>query len=129
MARDGLVATAGFGTGAPGTICGCVGITDVTTAAGWIAGLAIVALIAAGWRKPARATADPARALRPSRAPVGVPVEEAPTPLYRPASVWRRVWSLAAGSVIAVISGAVAATVLGFGFAYVVVTLSTMLKK
>ncbi len=106
-----------------------MGITDVTTAAGWIAGLAIVGLIAAGWRKPARATADPARALRPGRAPVGIPVEEAPTPLYRPASVWRRVWALMAGSVIAVVTGAVAATVLGFGFAYVVVTLSTMLKK
>jgi hypothetical protein len=64
-----------------------VGITDVTTAAAWIVGLAIVALIAAGWRKRARATADPARARLPSRAPVGIPMEEVHAPLYRPASV------------------------------------------
>ena len=106
-----------------------MGITDVTTAALWIAGLAIVSMVAAGWRKPARATADPARARRPNRAPVGIPMEEARAPLYRPASIWRRVWSLCAGSVVAVVTGAVLATVVGFGFAYAVVTLSDMLKK
>ncbi|MEO5902040.1 MAG: hypothetical protein ABIR68_18180 [Ilumatobacteraceae bacterium] len=106
-----------------------MGITDVTTAALWIAGLAIVAMVAAGWRKPARATADPARARRPSRAPVGIPMEEVHAPLYRPASIWRRVWSFCAGSVVAVVTGAVLATVVGFGFAYGVVTLSDMLKK
>lgn len=91
--------------------------------------MAIISLIAAGWRKPARATADPARALRPGRAPVGIPLEEAAAPLYRPTSVWRRVWALFAGSVMAVVSGALLATVAGFGVAYVVITLSTMLKK
>jgi hypothetical protein len=106
-----------------------VGITDVTTAALWIAGLAIVSMVAAGWRKPARATADPARARRPRRAPVGIPMEELHAPLYRPATIWRRVWSLCAGSVVAVVTGAVLATFLGFGFAYTVVTLSTMLKR
>jgi len=92
-----------------------VGITDVTTAAAWIVGLAIVALIAAGWRKRARATADPARARLPSRAPVGIPMEDVHAPLYRPASIWRRVWSLGAATVIAIITGAVLATFLGFG--------------
>lgn len=106
-----------------------MGITDVTTAAFWIAGLAIVAMITAGWRKPARATADPARARRPQRAHVGIPLEETHAPLYRPASIWRRVWSLCAGSVVAIVTGAVVATFAGFGFAFAVVTLSNMLKK
>jgi len=106
-----------------------VGITDVTTAAAWIVGLAIVALIAAGWRKRARATADPARARLPSRAPVGIPMEEVHAPLYRPASIWRRVWSLGAGTVIAIVTGAVLATFLGFGLAFAVITLTEMLKK
>lgn len=56
-------------------------------------------------------------------------MEEVHAPLYRSASIWRRVWSLCAGSVVAVVTGAVLATVLGFGFAYGVVTLSNMLKK
>jgi hypothetical protein len=110
-------------------ICCSVGITDVTTAALWIAGLAIVAMVASGWRKPARATADPARARRPGHAPIGIPMEEAHAPFYRPATIWRRVWSLCAGSVIAIITGAVLATFVGFGFAYGVVTFANMLKK
>ena len=115
--------------GSAGTLVCCVGITDVTTAAAWIVGLAIVALIAAGWRKRARATADPARARLPSRAPVGIPMEEVHAPLYRPASIWRRVWSLGAGTVIAILTGAVLATFLGFGLAFAVITLTEMLKK
>ncbi|MCU1500830.1 MAG: hypothetical protein JWM12_184 [Ilumatobacteraceae bacterium] len=56
-------------------------------------------------------------------------MEEAHAPLYRPATIWRRVWSLCAGSVVAIITGAVLATFLGFGFAYAVITFSNMLKK
>jgi hypothetical protein len=106
-----------------------VRITEVTTAAGWIAGLAIVAMIAAGWRKPARATADPARARRPARAPVGIPLAESRAPLYRPASLWRRLWALAASSAMALVTGALLATLVAFAMAYGVVVLSTMLKR
>ena len=115
--------------GCTGTLGSRVGITEVTTAAAWIVGLAIVSMIAAGWRKSARATADPARARRPSRAPVGIPMEDVHAPLYRPASIWRRVWSLGAGTVIAIVTGAVLATFLGFGLAFAVITLTEMLKK
>ena len=115
--------------GCAGTRGARVGVTEVTTAAAWIVGLAIVSMIAAGWRKSARATADPARARRPSRAPVGIPMEDVHAPLYRPASIWRRLWSLVAGSAIAVVTGALLATFLGFGIAYAVITLSNMLKK
>ncbi|HQZ33760.1 MAG TPA: hypothetical protein PK020_05000 [Ilumatobacteraceae bacterium] len=104
-------------------------ITEVTTAAGWIAGLAIVALIAAGWRKPARATADPARARRPSSAPAGVEVKEVRAPLARRSPWWRRLWSIAASSVLAVWIGAVVATVIGFGTAALIITLTNMLKQ
>lgn len=88
-----------------------------------------MALIATGWRKTARATADPARARRPHRAPSGVEVTALQTPLDPPPSVFRRVWSVIAGSVLAIWIGAVAATVIGFGVAYAVITLTHMLKR
>jgi hypothetical protein len=106
-----------------------VSITEVTTAAGWIAGLAIVALIATGWRKPARATADPARARRPASAPTGLQVAELKAPMARRSPWWRRLWSVLAGSVLAIWIGAVVATILGFGTAWLVITLTNLLKK
>lgn len=112
-----------------GTMSDCVSITEVTTAAGWIAGLAIVALIAAGWRKTARATADPARARDPGAAPWGVEVMAGPTQFERPTRWYRRVWSVVAGSVLGVWLGAVVATILGFGVAFAVITLTHMLKR
>ena len=41
----------------------------------------------------------------------------------------RRVWSVVASSVLAVWVGAVLATVLGFGIAWAVITLTQMLKQ
>lgn len=107
----------------------CVSITEVTTAAGWIAGLAIVALIATGWRKTARATAAPARARRPMRAHVGLEVAEQPAPMHRRVPVWRKVWAVGASAGLAVWVGAITATVLGFGVAWLVITLTGMLKR
>lgn len=124
LVRGALTAGAGSGT-----ISSCVSITEVTTAAGWIAGLAIVALIAAGWRKPARATADPARARRPSSAPVGVEVSEIKAPMAHRSPWWRRLWSVVAGSVLAIWVGAVLATIIGIGTAALIITLTNMLKR
>jgi hypothetical protein len=107
----------------------CVSVTEVSTAAGWIAGLAIVALIATGWRKTARATANPARARRPDRAPTGVEVKAVQTPLHRRPHVLKRVWAVLASGALAVWVGAVVATAVGFGVAFVVITLTHMLKK
>lgn len=56
-------------------------------------------------------------------------MEDVHAPLYRPASIWRRVWSAVAGSAVAIVTGALLATILGFGFAYAVVRFSDMLKK
>lgn len=118
--------TAGVGSG---TISSCVSITEVTTAAGWIAGLAIVALIAAGWRKPARATADPAWRPAALAAPTGLEVAVLRAPMARRSPWWRRLWSVVAGSASALWVGAVVATVLGFGIAWLVITLTDLLKQ
>jgi len=107
----------------------CVNVTEVTTAAGWIAGLAIVALIATGWRKPARATANPARARRPRRANPGVEVAAVDTPIGVSTPWYRRLWALVAGSALALWVGAATATIIGFGGAYLVITLTRMLKR
>jgi len=106
-----------------------VNITEVTTIAGWIAGLAIVALVATGWRKRARPTADPARARRPLRAPIGVEVEELPSRGYLPPRWYQRVWSVLAMSGLAIWVGAVVATLIGFGTATLVIRVTEMLKK
>jgi hypothetical protein len=106
-----------------------VSTSELTIATAWIAVLAIVALVAAGWRKPARATANPARALRPRRAQVGLPVVEVAAPLDRRTQWWRKIWALVAGSTMAMVMGAIAATLIGFGASWIVITLSHMLKK
>ena len=118
--------TAGTGVG---TMSGCVSITELTTDSAWIAGLAIVALIAAGWRKPARATAGSPRGSRRSRERLPIDLVEAPTEIHRRTPVWRRVWALFASSAIAVITGAVVATFIAAAIGYSVVTLTDMLRR
>ena len=104
-------------------------VTELTTAAGWIAGLAILALIASGWRKPARAETDLARAHFVRRLPVRVPVVEQRAPLAEHTPLWRRVWSVVASGGLTLCVAAVAATVIAFGTAWIVITLTDMLKQ
>jgi ABC-type nitrate/sulfonate/bicarbonate transport system permease component len=95
-----------------------------------MAGLAIFALVLAGWRKTARATAR-----SPRREPIlgrqwePVSVAETTTPLYRRPNVVRRVWAVVAGSGIAVVIGTVSAIVIAFGVGYLVITLTDLLKQ
>lgn len=104
-----------------------VSVTEITTAAGWLAGLAIVALLATGWRKPARASADSSqRDHQPADPPA---LGEASADLYRPAPWWRRVWSIVWGSALSMWVGAVVATFVGFGVAKAVITLTDLLKR
>lgn len=104
-------------------------VTELTTAAAWIAGLAIVALIASGWRKPARATVNPARA-RVSNGPgQRVRLVEAKTPFAEHTPLWRRVWAVVAGGGLALWIAAVVATLIAFGTAWIVITLTDMLKQ
>ena len=107
----------------------CVSITSLTTAAAYIAGLAIVALIATGWRKPARATAVSARATVRLLQRPPIQVTEEATTVHRPTPLWRKLWAIAAGSAIAVVTGALVAMGLAVGVAYTVVTLTDMLRQ
>lgn len=104
-------------------------VSELTIAAGWIAGLAILALIASGWRKPARAATDPARARFRRALPVQVPVVEQETPLAEHTPLWKRVWAVIASGGLAIWVAAVTATVIAFGTAWIVVTLTDMLKQ
>jgi hypothetical protein len=104
-------------------------MSELTTASAWIAGLAIVALIATGWRKPARATAVFVRAGRRSRGRPPIHVAETPVPLQRRPSLWRKIWAMSASGGLAVVTGAVIATVVSAGIAYTVITLTDMLRK
>lgn len=103
-------------------------ITEVTIAASWIAGLAIVALVATGWRKPARANTDSARG-RVANDEAVLPLTEVEAPIVAPPSGLRRLRSAAAGVGLAVWIGAIIATFVGFGVSWLVITLTDMLKR
>lgn len=95
-----------------------------------MAGLAVVALILAGWRKTARPTAPTARRdpiVRRPWEPIGI--AETTTSLYKRPSVLRRVWAAVASSGLAIVIGAVLAIVVAFGTAYLVITLTDLLKQ
>lgn len=92
--------------------------------------LATVALVAAGWRKTARATPRTPRKeplLRRKWVPVNV--AETTVPLYRRPNTVRRVWAIAASSGLAVVIGAVVAIMIAFALAFAVVTLTDLLKQ
>jgi len=95
----------------------------------WIAGLAIVALAMAGWRKTARA--QPKTSRDPIRTPRRIPyeVQVAPAPLYRPAGVLRRIWAVVASTGLTLIIGAMIATIAGFTIAFIVTTMTDLLKQ
>jgi hypothetical protein len=88
----------------------------------------MVALVAAGWRKPARAAVDPARARRDGlHQPVLV--EEAAPVLARRQRWYRPILAAGGGVVMAIVFGMVIATVVGFGLAEAVITLTHLLKR
>jgi ABC-type nitrate/sulfonate/bicarbonate transport system permease component len=111
-----------------------VSVTDLTTSAAWMAGLAMVALVLAGWRKNARATTRTPRGA-PSGEPSAprrwepIPIAEATTPLYKRPSLLRRLMAAAAGSAIAIVIGAVAAVVIAFTAGWLVMTMTDLLKQ
>ena len=98
----------------------------------WIAGLALVALLFAGWRKTARAQpkrhrSDQDPLARPRRVPFEV--RETVAPPYHSAGVLRRVWAVVASSGLALVIGAVIATITAFSLAWIVITLTDLLKQ
>jgi hypothetical protein len=95
-----------------------------------MAGLAIVALALAGWRKTARATPRSPRGesiLRRSWEPV--PIAETTTTLYKRPGPLRRVLAALASSGIAIVIGAVLAIAIAFGTGWLVITLTDLLKQ
>ena len=95
-----------------------------------MAGLAIVALALAGWRKNARAAPRSPRGesiIRRSWEPV--PIAESTTTLYKRPGPLRRLMAAVAGSGIAIVIGAVLAIVIAFGTGYLVITLTDLLKQ
>jgi ABC-type nitrate/sulfonate/bicarbonate transport system permease component len=95
-----------------------------------MAGLAVFALVLAGWRKNARATARTPRGEPPVRQRWDpIPIAETTTSLYKRPSLPRRLLAVAAGSAIAIVIGAVAAVVIAFGTGILVTTLTDLLKK
>lgn len=96
----------------------------------WLAGLAVLALVLAGWRKTARA--QPRRPRRtPDSTPHRVPhqVQAAAAPSYHAPGPVRRLWAVVASSGLAVVIGAVLATVIAFSLAYAVTTLTDLLRS
>ena len=78
-----------------------VSVTDLTTQAAWMAGLAILALVLAGWRKNARATPRIPRGepiLRRSWEPG--PIAETTTSLYKSPGLLRGLGGAVAGSAV-----------------------------
>jgi ABC-type nitrate/sulfonate/bicarbonate transport system permease component len=106
-----------------------VSTTELTTDSAWVAGLAILALIAAGWRKPARAAMVPARATRNRRQPPPIELFESATEMHQRTPLWRRVVAVFASSAIAIVTGAVIATIVAAGLAFGVVRLTDMLRR
>ena len=59
--------------------------------------------------------------------PIGI--AEATVPLYKRPNILRRVWAAVASAGIGVVIGAVAAIIIAFGSAYIVITLTDLLKQ
>jgi hypothetical protein len=123
-----------------------ISVTGLTIRAALIAGLAIVALLLTGWRKPARAEPGSPRgglggggalggamvgSIRPKRSDpyaTGVAVEHLDTPAERKVGVVRRVLALAASGGIAIGMGVLTAIVIAFALAWAVIWLTALLR-
>jgi hypothetical protein len=100
-----------------------------------IVGLAIVALLLTGWRKPARAEPRSPRGVverglvyKTGPAP-GVVVDHLDTPEYRRPGLVRRILAAVASGGIAVLFGVIMAIVVALGVAMAVIWLTDLLKQ
>ncbi|MEM1332692.1 MAG: hypothetical protein AAGG08_04460 [Actinomycetota bacterium] len=95
-----------------------------------MASLAIAALVFAGWRKNARAVPrNPSREPRIARPRVPIGIAETVVPLYRRPNPIRRVWAAVASAGSGEVIGAVSAILIAFGSAWLVITLTDLLKQ
>jgi ABC-type nitrate/sulfonate/bicarbonate transport system permease component len=95
----------------------------------WIAGLALAALALAGWRKTARAQPKSPRSTLSAPRRVPYQVRTVPAPPYRRAGPGRRLWAVVASTGLTLVIGAIIATLTAFSVAFVVTTMTDLLKK
>lgn len=101
-------------------------VDGLTIRAALVAGLAIVALLLTGWRKPARA--EPRTPRGPLRREAhGVVVDHLDTPSYRRPGVIRRLLALAASGGIGIVTGVLIAIITSFAIAIAVIWLTNLL--
>ena len=118
---DGSRTLPGSAGAVGGYHCSCVSITEVTIRMAWIAGLAVAALVLAGWRKPARAQPKSHAPLRHA-APGALPGADGPGAALPPAGLMRRVWAVIASGGLRWSSGRSSPRSSAFGVAVVVTT-------
>jgi hypothetical protein len=103
-------------------------VDELTTSAGWMAGLGVVALVLTGWRKTVRAQPRPVRRAAFVRDRPEIEVVHEPVDRYRRPGPLRRVLALGASGGLAVVTGAVIAIVTAFAVSWAVITLTSLLK-
>ena len=105
-----------------------ISVDGLTIRAAFVAGLAMVALLLTGWRKPARAEPrSPRGPLR--RDSTGIPVEHHDAPLYRRPGIVRRILAAVASTGIGVLTGVIAAIITSFAIAAAVIWMTNLLER
>jgi len=105
-----------------------VSLTEISTRLVFVAGLAILALLAIGWRKPARETNTPSRQdtpIDPARTSTGGGLLDETHPMNAPRpeikeTIARKVLNATGLGGIALVSGMIAALVISMSVAYIV---------
>lgn len=103
-------------------------VDGLTIRAAIIAGLAIVALLLTGWRKPARAEARSPRGTW-HRETSGVIVDHIDAPTYHRPGPIRRILALGASGGLGILIGVLTAILISFTFAFAVIWLTNLLQS
>jgi hypothetical protein len=132
-APGGSLSTGSVDVGVSVTLA--LSVAGITLRAALIAGLAMVALLLTGWRKPARAEPRSPRGIverglvyRTGPAP-GVPVDHLDAPEYRRPGLVRRLLAAVASGGVALLIGVLMAIVVSFAVAMAVIWLTDLLQR
>lgn len=118
-------------------IAAVLGVTvdELTRSSVYIIGLAVVALLLTGWRKPARAEPKRRRGTmgstldRAHRIDHGIAVEHDPGRPYRRPGPIRRLMALAGSGAIGILVGVLVAIITAYAIAFAVIRLSDLLQQ
>lgn len=102
-----------------------ISVSALTFRAALIGGLAIVALLIVGWRKPARA--EPRSPRWRQKTVPGIVVDHRPTHLHRRPGLAHRLASLATSGALAVLTGVLIGIIVSFAIAAAVTYLTDLL--